>query len=313
MNRGVAKAQLKQYSEAIADLDKAIELDPNLAPAYMNLGTVKDKIKKYSEAVVDYNKAIERDPNYALAYMNRGIAKAELKEYSEAIADLDKAIELDSKFALAHYARGITYRELGKEEKAKKNFKKAQEIDPTLIFQEETKKAKKEVREEVKEEIKETAAETQKTQDFQKILEDLRNKIRCSEYLWLIISIGTVVMTIVIFEKSLSDQFNFAFPENFLGGYFLFSFLSIVSFTMLRIHTNTRKHRLEIENRLAMAKLLAHIEQQIKVPSESKPHYQEHFLPALAKIIVSPLYPDKSKKEDGSKLSNIIKTIPLEK
>ena len=82
---------------------------------------------------------------------------------------------------------------------------------------------------------------------------------------------------------------------------------------MLRIHTSTRKHRLEIENRLAMAKLLAHIEQQIKVPSESKPHYQEHFLPELAKIIVSPLYPDKSKKEDGSKLSNIIKTIPPEK
>ena len=95
-------------------------------------------------------------------------------------------------------------------------------------------------------EIKATAAETQKTQDFQKILEDLRNKIRCSEYLWLIISIGTVVMTIVIFllpffEKSLSDQFNFAFPENFLGGYFLFPFLSIVSFTMLRIHTKYQK------------------------------------------------------------------------
>ena len=125
-------------------------------------------------------------------------------------------------------------------------------------------------------------------------------------------------MTIVIFllpffEKSLSEKFNFAFPENFLGGYFLFPFLSIVSFTMLRIHTNTRKHRLEIENRLAMAKLLAHIEQQIKVPSESKPHYQEHFLPELAKIIVSPLYPDKSKKEDVTKLSHIIKKIPIEK
>ena len=61
-----------------------------------------------------------------------------------------------------------------------------------------------------------------------------------------------------------------------------------------------------------MAKLLAHIEQQIKVPSESKPHYQEHFLPELAKIIVSPLYPD-NKKEDDSKLSNIINKIPLEK
>ena len=82
---------------------------------------------------------------------------------------------------------------------------------------------------------------------------------------------------------------------------------------MLRIYTKYQKTPLRNRNRLAMAKLLAHIEEQIKVPSESKPHYQEHFLPELAKIIVSPLYPDKSKKEEGSKLSNIINKIPLEK
>ena len=111
-------------------------------------------------------------------------------------------------------------------------------------------------------------------------------------------------MTIVIFllpffEDCLTCWVCFKIPENFLGGYFLFPFLSIVSFTMLRIYTNTRKHRLETENRLAMAKLLARIEEQIKIPSESKTYYQEHFLPELAKIIVSPLYPDKSKKEDA--------------
>ena len=126
--------------------------------------------------------------------MNRGNAKAELKEYSEAIADYDKAIELDPKLAPAYYNRGITYRELGKEEEAKKDFKKAQELDPTLIFQEEAKKAKKEVREEIKEEIKETAAETQKTQDFQKILEDLKEKFRKTTNRLKSYPIGTVVV-----------------------------------------------------------------------------------------------------------------------
>ena len=305
------------YTGAISDLDKAIELDPNYAPAYYNRGVAKAELKQYSEAIADYDKAIELDPRSASAYYNRGVTKYNLKEYSEAIADYDKAIELDPNFALAYYARGLACRELGKEEEAKDEFKKAQELDPTLIFQEETKKAKKEVREEVKEEIKETAAETQKTQDFQKILEDLKETLKNSEKLWLWISIGTVVMTIVIFllpffEKSLPEKFNFAFPENFLGGYFLFPFLSVVSFTVLRIYTNTRKKRLETENRLAMAKLLARIDDQIKIPSESKPHYQEHFLPELAKIIVSPLYPD-NKKEDVTKLSHIIKKIPLEK
>ena len=33
-NRGVAKSELKQYKEAIADYDKAIELNPENAAAY---------------------------------------------------------------------------------------------------------------------------------------------------------------------------------------------------------------------------------------------------------------------------------------
>ena len=184
--------------------------------------------------------------------MNRGLAKAELKQYTEAIADHDKAIELDPNYALAYYARGITYGELGKEE------------------------------------VKETAAETQKTQDFQKILEDLKKTLKKSEKRCLIFSVIVILITTGIFilpffEDCLTCWMCFKIPENFLASYFLFPFLSIVSFTMLRIYTNTRKHRLETENRLAMAKLLARIEDQIKIPSESKTHYQEHFLPELAK------------------------------
>ena len=60
----------------------------------MNRGKAKAELKRYSEAIADYE-AIELDPKLALAYHNRGVAKAQLKQYSEAIADLDKAIELD--------------------------------------------------------------------------------------------------------------------------------------------------------------------------------------------------------------------------
>ena len=92
--------------------------------------------KQYSEAIADYDKAIELDPRSASAYYNRGVTKYNLKEYSEAIADYDKAIELDPNFALAYYARGLACRELGKEEEAKmKDFKKAQELADYSNFQ----------------------------------------------------------------------------------------------------------------------------------------------------------------------------------
>ena len=60
---------------AIADLDKALELDPKFALAYMNRGNAKIELKQYTEAIADYDKAIELEPNFAPAYTNRGNAK----------------------------------------------------------------------------------------------------------------------------------------------------------------------------------------------------------------------------------------------
>ena len=48
----------------------------------------------YTGAIADYDKAIELDPNYAQPTQPR-LAKAEIKQYTEAIADYDKALELD--------------------------------------------------------------------------------------------------------------------------------------------------------------------------------------------------------------------------
>ena len=60
---------------------------------------VKYELKQHKEAIADYDKAIELNPKDAQAYNNRGVAKKMLKQYKEAIADYDKAIELNPKYA----------------------------------------------------------------------------------------------------------------------------------------------------------------------------------------------------------------------
>ena len=93
--------ELGDYGQAIANYTKAIELDPNYAPAYDNRGLVYADQGKYDLAISDFTKAIELDPDYAEAYNNRGLAYYDLGDYEQAIADYDKAIELDPNYANA--------------------------------------------------------------------------------------------------------------------------------------------------------------------------------------------------------------------
>ena len=54
----------------------------------------EESLELYEDALADYNKAIELNPNYSNAYNNRGATKNNLKQYVKAIEDFDKAIEL---------------------------------------------------------------------------------------------------------------------------------------------------------------------------------------------------------------------------
>ena len=57
-NRGDAKTELKQYIAAIADYDKAIQLNPNSAMAYVSRGGAKLDLRRISEAKRDFFTAL---------------------------------------------------------------------------------------------------------------------------------------------------------------------------------------------------------------------------------------------------------------
>jgi tetratricopeptide (TPR) repeat protein len=58
-SRGIAYAKRREYDQAIADYDKAIDLDPKNAKAYYQRGYVYDIEGKHDRAMADYNKAME--------------------------------------------------------------------------------------------------------------------------------------------------------------------------------------------------------------------------------------------------------------
>ena len=70
-NAGTKKSASGDYAGAIADYDRAIQINPNYVKAYNNSGIAKDALKDQAGAIADYDKAIELNPLYAKAYTNR--------------------------------------------------------------------------------------------------------------------------------------------------------------------------------------------------------------------------------------------------
>ena len=75
--RGHSKYEREDYQGAIAEYNKAIEINPNHADAYYFRGLAKRSrlVEDYRGAIADFNKSIEIDPNHADAYYFRGGAK----------------------------------------------------------------------------------------------------------------------------------------------------------------------------------------------------------------------------------------------
>lgn len=74
------------------------------AKDYYIKGCDKIDLKDYIGAIADFNKAIELNHEYINAYYNRGSAKGNLQDFRGAIADFNIAIKLNAKLAVAYYS-----------------------------------------------------------------------------------------------------------------------------------------------------------------------------------------------------------------
>ena len=98
--QGIEKIKLGDYRGAIADYNKAIELNPDDAAFYFNRGSATNKLGDYQGAIADYTKAIEINPKYGAFYYNRGVAKNFSGDPQGACIDVRKAYSLGYKRSL---------------------------------------------------------------------------------------------------------------------------------------------------------------------------------------------------------------------
>lgn len=85
--------------EAVAALQKAVEIDPNYAEAHYNLGVIHSRAERYPEAVESFKRALAARADYTEALYNLGLAYY-LTDDSAGLAEQQKKLrELNSPLA----------------------------------------------------------------------------------------------------------------------------------------------------------------------------------------------------------------------
>jgi len=169
VENGIAKANSNNFDGALQDFNKAIEIDPFCAVAFLERSKVKQELgdtkganqdlikvqlmieksteglKAYEDANMDYdsgdyvnaiknyNKAISILPSLIDVYYNRGISKEMLKDFTGAVEDFSKGIELNASNKVdAYHRRGyLRFYKLKDKTGALLDYNKAIELDPS--------------------------------------------------------------------------------------------------------------------------------------------------------------------------------------
>jgi tetratricopeptide (TPR) repeat protein len=127
---GVCWQDRGQLDEAMAEYRRAIELDPKWAPAHERLGMYWEARDRLDEAMAEYRRAIELDPKGGAAHFRLGRCWEARGRLDEAMAEYRRAIELDPEKAPAHYQLGVCWQARGRLDEAMAEYRRAIELDP---------------------------------------------------------------------------------------------------------------------------------------------------------------------------------------
>ena len=100
-NEGVTLMRDKHYAAAHHEFEQALALDETLAEAHNNLAFSlrMQGTHHFERALQHYNRALELKPDLAQAYMYRGVLFTSMGDYTSARTDHAKLLALDQELA----------------------------------------------------------------------------------------------------------------------------------------------------------------------------------------------------------------------
>ena len=120
----------KKYQQAKKICMEAIAMDENHPYPWNVLGRIQFDQGKIKNAHASFQKALRLEPNFLPGYLNLGAAAYMLGDDDAAINNFKKAIQMDPRTANAHYGLGLVYSKIGQHKEASEEFLKTIELDP---------------------------------------------------------------------------------------------------------------------------------------------------------------------------------------
>lgn len=154
LGRGVAYLSLKNYEASLADLDSAINANPEFTVAYMARGAARYEASRSevalsasetpgsdqamlaarkaesaaASALADFDKAIALNPRLIYAWFDKGNIYYALDDFTSALQCYSEAINVNPDFGQAYFNRGLTYLRIGDRSRAFTDLSKAGEL-----------------------------------------------------------------------------------------------------------------------------------------------------------------------------------------
>lgn len=127
--RGMA-APVEAAKEAIAAVNKALEIDPRLPDAYASKGLLLTHTGALAEGLRALEKAVELNPGYAEAYNLLGRALYSYERIPESLAAIEKSLNLDPLSMMVYTGAGDAYYFAREYENSVIHYRMSLELDP---------------------------------------------------------------------------------------------------------------------------------------------------------------------------------------
>src|SRR3990172_3881497 len=125
LNLGILQLQHRKFQDALLDLNKAYDLDPNVSLTLQNRAEVLLALDNLTDSLNDVLRAIALDLENTQAYPLLGRILSQFDDHAKLITDFNNRIAQDQKNVTNYYSLGFLYEMTENYERALKNYETA--------------------------------------------------------------------------------------------------------------------------------------------------------------------------------------------